>query len=789
MFSDHNTSQRDDNSVDFFTVKDSIVNEINILCNCHGEYCEEPQLGTFFNLTREQSKIAEFTGNQGIVELVNKTKRSVIEKNSDHIHIPIIHHSPYLDDNRYLYYFLSNTIATKQGSGKSLGGIYVLVDKNKLDIPTSKKDCHEFFDLWERLTEKLAVRIIHYYDHEQKKNHALKAAISQVMARNMSHNIGSHVMSKYNSVIDIANPLGIKKQYNFDVPRNKTKSEYAAIFNNYLKVRMEFLADIATADPVIENTIDFESRLMAGIEENVILLDRISGLSEKIDCNDSAFQYVFVNKYNGNEINNGPRIYLSIPNDILGAHAFYIIIENIIRNIAKHGEVIRGKEVKISIDINDQYDGPYYIISIYDNITKNEESIKDLVNLRNNKICDDCIDSGVLRSNSLGTIEMLVCATYLRCLPLVSVNKSEYKYEDQSVNKLVLPILHAYAHKDTSDQYSLGYKIYINKPKEILVLDETGKFSINGISKEQLINKGILVVEKIDNNLVYNYQILYVIVDNESDIPLTYTGQTRLPKRVVYSSEYSFCTVDDCINIIWGKYVDSHIHWLKMFTFIYDGIIANCLDKDNKEIVKVFIDNHGKNWDKAESFDYYEINRSMQKINDYLININQLKKYEYIEILNTRIVIIDERIQDTLVNKKTMYQNILLKEFFEKQYIYIPDEYVCLNNSDFGKIIEEGSVSNNIKKYICEIKSNNIDFFVIHLGVLEKMKGSDLNQTINILFKDCREKVVVISGRGNANNLPKDILYIPVSLVQNAMEVLHDKILLTKILYNSRTQD
>ena len=69
------------------------------------------------------------------------------------------------------------------------------------------------------------------------------------------------------------------------------------------------------------------------------------------------------------------------------------------------------------------------------------------------------------------------------------------------------------------------------------------------------------------------------------------------------------------------------------------------------------------------------------------------------------------------------------------------------------------------------------------------MKGSDLNQTINILFKDCREKVVVISGRGNANNLPKDILYIPVSLVQNAMEVLHDKILLTKILYNSRTQD
>lgn len=626
------------------------------------------------------------------------------------------------------------------------------------------------------------------------KNIAVKSAISQVMARNMSHNIGSHVMSKYNSEKDIENPLGIKKQYNPGCPRNKSKLEYAAIFNNYLKVRMEFLADIATSDPVIENTIEFESRLMVGIEENVILLDRISGLSEKIDCKENAFKYKFVNKNNGLQINDAKPKYLSVPNDILGAQAFYIIIENIIRNIAKHGKVIEGKEVEISIDINDQYDGPYYIISIYDNNIKNKEFIENLVNQRNKTIRDDFIDSGVLRSISLGTIEMLVCATYLRCLPLDSVNKSEYKYDGQSVNHLCPPLLHVYTHKINGNEYSLGYKIYINKPKEILVLDKYGLFSINCIGSDELIKNGILVVNKIEYNLVYNYQILYVITSKGFvyDEISTYTGNTMLPKRVVISDEYEFSGVDNFKKIIWKKYVDSHNNWCKNIAFSFDYKNKTCKNNHNGKIWNVLIDDHGNNWSEARNFDYYEIRRSMQNINNYFdedkIKMDELKKYEYIEVLNTKIVVIDERIQDSIVNKKIKYNKIPLMEYYEKQYIHFPNEDVFLNKSDFGKTNEEGSVSNKIKKYISEINKIDIDFFIIHLGVLEKIKESNLSDTIDMLFNDCREKVVVMSGRGNAINLPKDILYIAVSLVQNAVEVLHDKILLTKILYNSRTQ-
>lgn len=55
-------------------------------------------------------------------------------------------------------------------------------------------------------------------DDLEEKNHnlksqAIRAAISQVMARNMSHNIGSHVMSKFKDI----------KDFNFDINSNNNQ--------------------------------------------------------------------------------------------------------------------------------------------------------------------------------------------------------------------------------------------------------------------------------------------------------------------------------------------------------------------------------------------------------------------------------------------------------------------------------------------------------------------------------------------------------------------------------------
>lgn len=109
--------------------------------------------------------------------------------------IPALHHSLFATQEYDLYYCFSNVVVDNNKKGKEkkthgLGGIFVLANKALL----SKESREEMFiTLFGRLSDKLANRIIHYYQIEESFKHATRSAISQVLARNMSHNINSHV--------------------------------------------------------------------------------------------------------------------------------------------------------------------------------------------------------------------------------------------------------------------------------------------------------------------------------------------------------------------------------------------------------------------------------------------------------------------------------------------------------------------------------------------------------------------------------------------------------------------
>ena len=71
-----------------------------------------------------------------------------------------------------------------------------------MPVPTLNNDNYsDFVDLWAQLTDKLATRIIHHYENKEKIKNAKMAAIAAVMSRNMSHNIGSHVLVKLSNKI------------------------------------------------------------------------------------------------------------------------------------------------------------------------------------------------------------------------------------------------------------------------------------------------------------------------------------------------------------------------------------------------------------------------------------------------------------------------------------------------------------------------------------------------------------------------------------------------------------
>lgn len=666
---------------------------------------------------------------------------------------------------------------------------------------------------------------------------AVRAAISQVMARNMSHNIGSHVLSKFKDEKEIENPTSIKQYCQNDTlnPNFNNKNEQIAYFNEYLKNRMDFLADIATTDPVMETPMCLFRDFLKGFDKNRILLNRISGVSTDI-----KFKIIVLK--NGNEINNlnhSDDPLLSIPNEILGAQAFYILMENIIRNIYKHGNP--NKDIEIKIEVKDyEKDASFYEISIYDNIGKEESKIDTDVRNRNFSFNDSVLDKSkkALRPNNLGTIEMDVCAAYLRCLPIISIENTDFDLQEN--NETEIPrLIYAYKHRLNDAEFSLGYKLCISKPKEILVVaNDKSTFSINGRNDEkELAKAGIKIIEKeklkeeLQNpKAIYNHQILYSLLNNEELESIIAGKQAMLPKRIVYSNEHiSLDSAEKFIESVWEQ------HALKFFPKDINGYylengakrtitkkenniaIENFCDSAPKQYRSVFIDNHNGHWnDKKDTVGlYYDmacghsiISKLVEKIKE---DYDKRVTAEYLEVLNTKIVLLDERIQSNITipdptsNAFREYDangiKTPLKDYFKKQKLFIPEQSDCnLNEVSFGTL-DEGdcengeTVSSNICRYIKShlTGTEQPDFVIIHLGILEKMLPSgkdkeqiDIDDLIKRLCNGERKRLVVTSGRGKPNNLPDDIPFVPLALVQNAVETLFDKFLLTKILFNAR---
>ncbi|MCX6239867.1 MAG: hypothetical protein NTY07_20360 [Bacteroidia bacterium] len=134
-----------------------------------------------------------------------------------------------------------------------------------------------------------------------------RAAISQLYARTDSHDLG-HVLDAYKSIADFASderngqyfPLGDISQelktkfacHEISVDTDDSEKEILTpkfsilpnlmgYFNQYLKTRMDFRADVATSDPNSLTTLDFYQDVFSPFNNNLIFNNRISGISDK----------------------------------------------------------------------------------------------------------------------------------------------------------------------------------------------------------------------------------------------------------------------------------------------------------------------------------------------------------------------------------------------------------------------------------------------------------------------------------------------------------------------------
>ncbi len=311
------------------------------------------------------------------------------------------------------------------------------------------------------------------------KTEATKSAVAAIMARNLSHNIGSHVLSYLKSYIrSIPNTINekflleLQKLNNLSEPIYELKltKEYKKLikinevdlddsmeapfllglgrFINYIQERQDFIATIATdyipyystinCKDFIYDELNYDYKIERHKEKNKykvenILLDRIA-YSEGFDREKIAINF---RKFNGLDKNHQDleslrEINFDLPGGIIGRQAIFSIIENIIRNTAKHGK--RNKSsLTFTIDITEptiSSNSNFWEFTVTDNNENGIEALPKLLHALNEPFVDE-MTARLIESNK-GIKEMRISASWLR-------NESVTNKIDSSLNDL--PIL------------------------------------------------------------------------------------------------------------------------------------------------------------------------------------------------------------------------------------------------------------------------------------------------------------------------------------------------------------
>lgn len=361
---------------------------------------------------------------------------------------------------------------------------------------------------------------------------SIKSAISAIMARNMSHNLGSHFIS------NTKNYFSNLAEKDTDKQRQK---DYRGIRHTlqYIQERMDFIATIVSTDRFPYGPVNVKSQIFDELTPDEFgdrhnkattnfLLDYIvfsEDISKQSNLSSSSIKLslklISDNgvKFGGQTENENQKakeefakLNLAVPGGILGRHAIFTIIENVIRNSAKHDkESIPDDGLTVSIKIGEDH------LVIFDNKKNANKRIKKLalkeeLNERYAEI--KILSDGAIDKSNKGLKEILISALWLNNHSLADwFGEYESIPNKDKIEKLsdVLRVVAVDDNGDmTDDGENLGYYIALDKYKEVyyikddMVVDDKIYYSsISGIKADIIVaNKDYEVL--IDGNARQN---------------------------------------------------------------------------------------------------------------------------------------------------------------------------------------------------------------------------------------------------------------------------------------------
>lgn len=438
----------------------------------------------------------------------------------------------------------------ESGGEKTLSNILAISNKQPIieNLRTKQIQIEEFLFL---LKSKYLIEV-----DRKRKLAAEKSAKAAIMSRNMSHNLGSHVMAylkqKLGSVPAILNKENkvLSNLYLYDDNElSKTTKESVEMpflvglgrFIGYLQERQDYIATIATdyipygapvnmKDAIYDelnpdlrhlrhNTAESDKDqnlpfnvLLSYIakseglsRENMEAHGSITGIETEHDIlmgyicygeNDESEPHIFgfepvYSVSSDPALEEMRKINFSLPGGLVGRQAIFSIVENLIRNAAKHGDTSKVKNLNILFDVIDgaqikdgsavrirerlsdpEYRDLYvhasdindlYLLTITDNLTYNPHLAS---NILASGLEEPYIDSGgQMTTGNKGIKEIRISSAWLRN----DANETNYFRKNDAVDsKKKAPLVSI---EVTPDKH-LRYIIALHKNKRVAFINQ-----------------------------------------------------------------------------------------------------------------------------------------------------------------------------------------------------------------------------------------------------------------------------------------------------------------------------
>lgn len=437
---------------------------------------------------------------------------------------------------------------------KYVGNFHCVFDIRENNSPKDN-EIKNYFNLLRIYSQSAIAR---YY--KKKALHlAVQAQKAAIMGRNMSHNIGSHVLyylkeslSDYNSIYT----NGVLKKLDYDEKKGYWKFEndkdlknFPFLFGlgkfiNYLQERQDFIATISTDFLPSLMSINFKDAIFDEI--NYDLRAKRHSDSQNFEQTNFILKYIAKSEdFDRDEISinfkswNGEKesstetedekllrqLKISVPGGTVGRQAFMSIFENVIRNACKHGgksrlqEVNGKKQFVLTMDVldfhksnqavlqteledyyfkNTNYDPKdYYVVTLVDNFPKKASKILNV----KDKLDEPLIDTnGNPNNEAKGLKEIKISAAWL-------IRKD---YDDNDLSYIRIDSV------DINGKYKILEGVHVKSKKE----SNSQEANNSVVEKEDHYLRISFLVKKSKERLVILHDEKSVKV-NEDDIKYT----------------------------------------------------------------------------------------------------------------------------------------------------------------------------------------------------------------------------------------------------------------------------